>query len=166
MQLFARLSNVARTPSPSTCALPRRLAAICYDALLLGALLLVLTAAVLAARDGTAIPPGTWWFRVVLVGTWVLFFSGFWRYGGQTLGMRAWKIRVVRDDGAPLLWSDALLRFGAAWLSSLPAGLGFWWSLADSERRCWHDRLSRTHLRFEPQGPGDLARPSGRQAAT
>jgi uncharacterized RDD family membrane protein YckC len=76
----------------------------------------------------------------------VLFYTWFWTHGGQTLGMRAWRIRVHRDDGAPLRWRDALLRFGAAWLAVLPVGWGYWSSLFDAEKRCWHDRITRTRV--------------------
>ena len=122
------------------------MAALCYDALLLLALLAVLTALLIGLRGGAAIPPQTWWFQGLVIGICTLFYSWFWTHGGQTLGMRAWRIRVVRDDGAPLVWRDALLRFGAAWLALLPAGWGFWSCFFDAERRCWHDRVTHTRV--------------------
>jgi uncharacterized RDD family membrane protein YckC len=141
-------------PAYATSGLARRLAALCYDALLLTALLLVLTAILLALRRGTAIAPQTWWFQLVVVVVCLLFYGGFWTHGGQTLGMRAWKIRVVRDDGTALDWGDAVLRFAAAWLAALPAGLGYWWCLFDADKRCWHDRLTHTHVqRVERERP-------------
>jgi uncharacterized RDD family membrane protein YckC len=81
-----------------------------------------------------------------LVAVMIAFHVGFWTHGGQSLGMRAWRLRVVRWDGAPLRLSDALLRYAAAWLSALPLGLGFLWSLWDAEGYTWHDRWSRTRL--------------------
>jgi uncharacterized RDD family membrane protein YckC len=152
-------------PAHENSGLARRLAAICYDALLLTALLLVLTAVLLALRGGSSIAPQTWWFQIVVVGVCLLFHAWFWTHGGQTLGMRAWKIRVVRDDGKALTWRDALLRFAAAWLSALPAGLGFWWCLIDGGR-CWHDRLTHTRVqRVEHNArlpPLELANPQER----
>jgi uncharacterized RDD family membrane protein YckC len=139
---------VTNASTGATSGLARRLAAICYDALLLAALLLVLTTLLLALRRGQEIPPQTWWFQVLVIGVVALFYSWFWTHGGQTLGMRAWRIRVVRDDGRPLTWRDALLRFAAAWLAALPAGLGFWWCFFDAKGRCWHDRLTHTHVRI------------------
>jgi uncharacterized RDD family membrane protein YckC len=76
----------------------------------------------------------------------LLFFTGFWWRGGQTLGMRAWRLKVVRMDGSPLRWSDALKRHLAALLSCLTLGLGFLWVLVDSDGLAWHDRLSATRL--------------------
>jgi uncharacterized RDD family membrane protein YckC len=125
--------------------LARRLAALGYDALLLLAAFLVLTGLLIGLR-GSEIPPHTWWFQGLIVCVCVLFYTWFWTHGGQTLGMRAWRIRVHRDDGEALRWRDALLRFGAAWLSVLPAGWGFWSCLFDPEKRCWHDRVTRTRV--------------------
>ena len=75
-----------------------------------------------------------------------LFFLFFWVRGGQTLGMKTWRMRVVRFDGAPLTAVDALKRLFASLLSWACIGLGFLWILADRERLAWHDRLSRTRL--------------------
>jgi uncharacterized RDD family membrane protein YckC len=124
----------------------RRLAALCYDLLLLAALVLSFTLLVVAARLGRSVPPGTWWFPLCLSAVVVLFFAGFWVHGGQTLGMRAWRIRVVRDDGSPLKWPRAAARFALGLLAAAPAGLGLWWSLLDERKRGWHDRWTRTRV--------------------
>jgi uncharacterized RDD family membrane protein YckC len=124
----------------------RRLAAFCYDLLLLTALVVCFTLIVLAARLGAAVPPGTWWFAVSLLAIAAAFFCGFWAHGGQTLGMRAWRIRVVRDDGGALTWLRAAARFGLAVVTTLPAGLGLWWSIFDSRKRALHDRWSGTRV--------------------
>jgi uncharacterized RDD family membrane protein YckC len=70
----------------------------------------------------------------------------FWTRGGQTLGMRAWRLKVLRDDGQPLTIQDALLRYVAAILSWAALGLGFLWILVDSDGLAWHDRISKTRL--------------------
>jgi uncharacterized RDD family membrane protein YckC len=124
----------------------RRLAAFGYDLLLLAALLFVFTLVVLAVRVGDAVPPGSWWFELCLVGLAIAYFCGFWVHGGQTVGMRAWRIRVVRDDGGPLGWPQAAARFAAGLAAALPAGLGVWWSAFDAHKRSWHDRWTRTRV--------------------
>lgn len=124
----------------------RRLAAFGYDLLLLAALLVVFTLVVLAVRVGDAVPPGTWWFELCLVGMAIVYFCGFWVHGGQTVGMRAWRIRVVRDDGRPLGWPHAAARFAAGLVAALPAGLGLWWGVLDERKRGWHDRWARTRV--------------------
>ena len=75
-----------------------------------------------------------------------LFFGWCWTHGGQTLGMRAWKIRLVNFDGKTVSWSQALTRFCLALLSWLPFGLGFIWSLFEPQRMAWHDRYSKSRL--------------------
>jgi uncharacterized RDD family membrane protein YckC len=132
----------------------RRFAAFCYDLLLLAALFFVFTLAVLALRRGVAVPPGSIWFEIALLLLAAAFFCGFWVHGGQTVGMRAWRIRVVRDDGSPLEWPRAAARFAAGLLAALPAGLGLWWAALDARKRAWHDRLTRTRVvRVPPPAP-------------
>jgi uncharacterized RDD family membrane protein YckC len=150
------------TPSLAPAPLFRRFAALCYDLLLLGALLFCFTWAVLVLRGGRAIAPGTVWFELALVALAMLFFCGSWTHGGQTLGMRAWRIRLVRSDGRALGWPQAALRFWAAVIALLPLGLGLWWGALDPERRGWHDRLARTRVvraTPEPSAPAPSPRP-------
>jgi len=69
-----------------------------------------------------------------------------WRYGGQTLGMRPWRLRVVAVDGSVPGWGALWLRFAMGSVSLLLAGAGFWWGWCDRERLTWHDRVSRTRV--------------------
>ena len=125
----------------------RRLAAIFYDLLLLFALLAVATTVITLPfgmpDTGTRLLAFQWFLFEIIP---LLFFTGFWWRGGQTLGMRAWRLKVVRMDGSPLRWVDALKRHLAALLSCLSLGLGFLWVLVDHDRLAWHDRLSGTRL--------------------
>ena len=69
-----------------------------------------------------------------------------WRRGGQTLGMRPWRLRVVAADGGPATTRAACLRFAVGTLSLLAGGLGFWWAWVDRGRLTWHDRASGTRI--------------------
>lgn len=124
----------------------RRLAALSYDTLIVAGMLFFLTLVLVLARGGEAIPPGSWWYGLILLGGSFGFFGWSWTRGGQTLGARAWGLRVVRVDGRPFAWRDAAARYAAAWLLLLPPGLGFVWAAWDNDRLCWHDRLSGTRL--------------------
>lgn len=137
------------TPATEPAGILRRLAAISYDALLLAAVLMLYTAIVILLRGGNAVAPDTAWFSLSLLVVTAAFFVWFWTHGGQTLGMMAWRIRLRTTDGSSLTWRNALIRFLAGFLSLIPAGLGFWWSIWDPEKRCWHDRLSGTKLVYE-----------------
>jgi uncharacterized RDD family membrane protein YckC len=114
--------------------------------LLLAALFVCFTLLVLALRLGEAVPPGSVWFPLSLLAIATVFFCGFWAHGGQTVGMRAWHIRVVREDGTALGWPLAAARVAAGLVALMPAGLGFWWCWLDAERRGWHDRWTRTRV--------------------
>jgi uncharacterized RDD family membrane protein YckC len=72
------------------------------------------------------------------------YFVISWRRGGQTIGMRAWRLRVVRSDGRPLDTRQALVRFGISLLSLAAVGLGFFWALIDAQNRTWHDIAAET----------------------
>ena len=127
----------------------RRLAALFYDIFMLMAIMIVAAAVVVLPYQsitGQAVPSESILYQAYLLGVWGLFFCGFWMRGGQTIGMRAWRIKVVREDGKDLLWSDAIKRFFAAGLSWLPLGLGYIRVLWDPQKRSWHDSLSATRL--------------------
>lgn len=69
-----------------------------------------------------------------------LYFLWCWLRGGQTLPMKAWRIRLVRVTPA-----RAVLRYLLA-LLLVPTGLSFVWALFDPERQFLHDRLAGTRL--------------------
>jgi uncharacterized RDD family membrane protein YckC len=72
------------------------------------------------------------------------YFILSWARGGQTIGMRAWRLRVVSADGSPLPAARALLRFLIALISLAALGAGFWWTLLDPHHRTWHDRAAQS----------------------
>ncbi|HYW93370.1 MAG TPA: RDD family protein [Gammaproteobacteria bacterium] len=131
----------------------RRLAAIFYDSLILLALLILATFPLMLFTHGRPIPAGTRAYTFYLLVVAWLFFAGFWTHGGQTVGMRSWRLRLATVDGEPVGWMRATLRFAAAILSWAAFGLGFLWQWLDPDGLCWHDRLSGTTLQFLPRQP-------------
>jgi len=90
--------------------------------------------------------------RTIAFMTCVGFFSAFWLKSGQTLGMQAWRIKLVRSsDGETATAGQALLRCGGALLSAACVGLGYLWCLVDRNQRYWHDYLSGTELILLPK---------------
>ncbi len=120
----------------------RRMAALVYDLLLIAALLLVLTFALLPLTAGEAILTSTHSVigRLYHVLQLLLAFGYFgisWTRGGQTLGMKAWRIRIETVDGRLPNWGDAIVRFMVGATLLFLAVIGIWqlrtpgWNLGD-----------------------------------
>ncbi|MGH6634586.1 MAG: RDD family protein [Gammaproteobacteria bacterium] len=92
---------------PSSSSFWRRLAAIGYDAVLLSAVLFMLTLVLVAVREGRTIPPGSPWYTLVLLSMCFFYFTWSWVRGGQTLGMRVWRLVLVRSG-----WWSGLVASG------------------------------------------------------
>ena len=128
--------------SPSTInLLLRRVAAFFYDCLLLVAIFFVITGIAIPFNQGQAIQH--WSFKLFLVPIAFIFFDGFWRHGGQTLGMRAWRIKLEGIENEQVSFAQSaqryftgLLLFGICYLYMFvnPAGLAL------------HDKLSKTRI--------------------
>ncbi len=144
----------ARSPHEVAAAarpgLIRRLAALVYDALLLFAMLFAATVPVLLLTGGRAVGPNDLVFTAYLLGVSYVWFGWCWTRSGQTLGMRAWRMRVRTREGTRLGWRRALARFAAALLSIGAAGAGLLWVAVDRDRMSLHDRLSGTVLEMVP----------------
>ena len=129
-------------PRPAT--LFRRLAALFYDSLLLLAVWFIATALLLPFTSGEAIRPHNPLLSSYLLFISFFFYGWFWIHGGQTLGMRAWKLRLGNLREGPVTWLQALLRFMVAIPSGMLFGLGYFWMLVDKRKLTWHDRYSET----------------------
>ena len=139
-----------------TAGLLRRLGAMLYDLLIVGALMFIVTALFLPFTGGEAITPDRSVaveriYQSALLLVVVLFFYVFWTWRGQTVGMVAWRLRVERSDGTLLTWRDALLRLGGACVSLAAVGMGYFWIWIDRDRRAWHDRWSGTRVVVVPK---------------
>ncbi len=157
-----------------------RLASLAYEALIAAAILLAGGFAFFgAAAAFKALVPAAQQFapadverallQLVLAALLGAYFVRSWVRGGQTLAMKAWKLRLVRPDGRGIAPRIGLARFliagfvfgaGAAatvwlwrhpgsmvgWLAMLPAAVDLGWLLCDRERQFLHDRLAGTRV--------------------
>ncbi len=132
-----------------------RLLALVYDALPVVALWMAISALFTLgfhlsghpARENIA--PFSGWQWLIWACCWLvtgLYAVLSWGRGGQTLGMRPWRLRIIDAQGgrpgARALW----LRYAAGVLSLLAGGLGFWWAWIDRNGLTWHDRISGTRM--------------------
>ena len=78
----------------------------------------------------------------------VIYFCYFWSsYGkGQTLGMRALNVRVVKTDGSYLDVVGAFLRYVGLVISCTPLFLGLIWVAFDAQKQGWHDKIAGTYV--------------------
>ena len=130
----------------SSASLGRRGLALCYEGLLLLALLLAGALPFVLVAGAVDRIAGRPLFQLYLVALTALYFIWQWRHGGQTLAMRTWRIRVVTREGAPLDWERAARRYLFALCGTLLLGAGFLWALVDRERLFLHDRLAGTRI--------------------
>ena len=135
----------------------RRFAAWVYDFLVAVAIVMLASgialgfAALLTATGVVSLPDdmdhAAWLNSSPLYGIYLLlvlagFFGWFWRRSGQTLGMRAWRLKVQQRDGSRLTRKQTFIR-----LLTCLFGLGNLWVLVDfKHRRAWHDYAAGTEL--------------------
>jgi uncharacterized RDD family membrane protein YckC len=86
----------------------KQLVAMLYDSFLIAALLFIATAILLPFNHGEAITGPM--YNLYLVCIIFIFYGFFWKKAGQTLGMKAWKIRVIDEYGYNPAWSIGFLR--------------------------------------------------------
>lgn len=176
------------TAARATPPLGRRIACMAYESLLLFGLSLIpaVVGAWFVAQTGKhgALQNDTT-LRAFALLLFAVYFVWFWSARGQTLAMQTWRIRVVREGGAPLGQARALLRFIACclgwfgpatiavavlrpppWPSIGLYGVGVvCWALlalAEPTRQFWHDRLCGTRLVDVRGEPRAKARPRPR----
>jgi uncharacterized RDD family membrane protein YckC len=133
---------VSLVPAP----LWRRLAAAVYDLLPLVGIWMGGAFVALLFVPGHQVPPGTTWFQLYLAALTAAYFGLSWIRGGQTIGMRAWKIRLVGEDGQPASPAMVAGRLLLLPLSLLPLGAGVIAAAFDPAGRMWHDRGAGTRV--------------------
>ncbi|HET9819772.1 MAG TPA: RDD family protein [Rhodanobacteraceae bacterium] len=146
MSLTSDSASIAR-PAP----LWRRFACMLYDLLpLIGLWMAAAALWVWAFHRGYDLRHPDLAMRVLL-DVWLLavtagYFVVSWTRVGQTIGMRAWKVKLVDAAGARIGWRVAVLRFVLALVSLAIVGCGFWYALFDADKRTWHDRVCGTRM--------------------
>ena len=135
--------------------LMRRIGAMIYDGFLCLACLAVL--AMLATvplgfeRVQTGSPTYQAAYNILRALIPFLFFTLYWWKAGMTLGMQSLRLKLETLDGNHATFAAVTVRFFAALISWLPAGLGFLWQLWDREKLTWHDRISKTRIVYYPK---------------
>ncbi len=76
------------------------------------------------------------------------YFCYFWsaQGGGQTLGMRVLKLKVIRTDGSALTLTQALIRYVGLFVSFICLFIGVIWVAFDADKQGWHDKIAGTYV--------------------
>ncbi|ASQ44899.1 RDD family protein [Legionella clemsonensis] len=85
----------------------RYIAAQIYDSFILTALSFGFTAICLLTTHGMAIAPATKWYQYSLLTLFIGYYLTSIRHGGQTIGMRAWRLQLISDNGKLNWWQAA-----------------------------------------------------------
>ncbi|OOG66449.1 transporter [Rhodanobacter sp. B04] len=154
------------------CPLWRRLLALVYDLLIVVAIVMVVGLLCQLATGGQLIHTGATtviptWYQALQGLVVAAYFISSWRRGGQTLGMRPWRIRVTRDDGGTPSRQQAVIRVLVAaaplvllmlepmlglhttlWTVLIVWACWFAVGLFDPRRRALHDLAAHTEIRL------------------
>ena len=168
----ANLSTTDLLRADTPCPLWRRLLALVYDLLIVVAIVMVVGLLCQLATGGqlihtvgkTVVPI---WYQLLQALVVMAYFISSWRRGGQTVGMRPWRIRVTRDDGGTPSLQQAMIRVLAAaapllllvlepliglhatlWALLIVWTIWFAVALFDPRRRAVHDFAARTEIRL------------------
>jgi uncharacterized RDD family membrane protein YckC len=132
----ARRKRAMSIPTSASipCPLWRRLAALVYDLLAVVAIVMVVGLLCQLATGGRLIGTGAQvvipiWYRPLQALVVAAYFTVSWRYGGQTLGMRAWRIRLQRSDGTVVGFAQGATRVLVAALPMAALALAPAWGL-------------------------------------
>jgi uncharacterized RDD family membrane protein YckC len=85
-------------------------------------------------------------YTLYLAFVWIGFFAFFWTRGGQTLGMRAWKIEIQNLQGGRITMTQALIR-----VATSAFGLANLAVLIDPKKRGFHDIWAKTQVVVLPK---------------
>jgi len=140
------MNDVATSSKPAArpARLGWRILSLVYDSLPMIPLVMLTSAAFVWLHGGRTVENSLVLALMQLVTTWGLvglYFVLSWRRGGQTMGMRPWRVRVLANDGRPAQMSALWLRYLVATLTPV---LCLLWCLIDGERRGLHDLASGT----------------------
>lgn len=135
--------SLART-SAQPAAIGWRLTALTYDCLPMIPLLMITSAVFLWLNGGRTVERQPALAGLEFLVLWLLvgaYFVVSWRRGGQTIGMRPWRLKVVAADGRAASVRSLCLRYAVAWMTPV---IGLLWSLVDADHRALYDIASGT----------------------
>src|SRR5687767_12039210 len=130
----------ATAPTTEKIGFLTRVLAFIIDAILLGVVNGILTAVLFGGDMAQGQGLGT----ILGLAYYVYFWSS--AGGGQTLGMKALSIRVVKTDGTPVTVTGAIIRYVGLIVAFLCLFIGVIWVAFDANKQGWHDKIAGTYV--------------------
>ena len=144
--------------------LTRRLAAMIYDSFLLFSIWIAVGAFIISPIRFSiyGIPEGNdnwsgfpFIIQILLTSLILLTLAGYyficWRKQGQSLGMKAWRLKLQKTNGELADPKQCIQRSIIAPFSLGFFGLGYLWCLISSSRGCLHDQVTQTEVILLPK---------------
>jgi uncharacterized RDD family membrane protein YckC len=97
------------------------------------------------AKGGASDP---WWFIILAVWFFVYMWAGL-ALAGRTMGKAVVGLRVLSDDGSPLVQHQSFLRVVLLPFNVILLGLGFFLGVVGARRTALHDRLIGTCVVYD-----------------
>jgi uncharacterized RDD family membrane protein YckC len=136
-------------PTNKKVSLLRIVAATIYDSLLLLGVWFLVGSLDLGVRyvfTGEISPLGPIaGISLVILSTW-LYFAMFWIYGGKTLGMSSWKLRIISQNGKQITIIQTIVRFLSNIFTVLFAGIPLFFRQINKNDKSLSDLLSKTSI--------------------
>ena len=136
-------------PTNKKVSLLRIVAATVYDSLLMLGVWFLIGSLALGVKfvftgEVSSLHPVTG-MSLVILSTW-LYFAMFWIYGGKTLGMSSWKLRIVSQDGNQITIIQTIIRFLTNIFTVSLAGFPLFLRRISKNNRSLSDFLSKTSI--------------------
>ncbi|MDX1341693.1 MAG: RDD family protein [Reinekea sp.] len=132
----------------------RAIGSVIYDALVLLGLLMIAGFIAVGLHfwvTGSEVIPHNLIFQLYLLVIIIGYFLYFWRKSGQTVGMKAWRIKLVNQkSGAPTV-KQLLVRLFIALPAYALLCVGVFWQYWSKDGLTWQDKVSQTKLIHIPK---------------
>jgi len=83
----------------------------------------------------------TTWFPSILILAYSVWMDGTY---GATVGKMVLKLKITKENGKKITYSDALLRRLSSYLSAAVLFLGYFNVIWDEKKQGWHDKIAKT----------------------
>lgn len=132
----------------------RLIGSVIYDGLVIMGILMIAGAMALPVNQwitGDTSDGSYLLYQVYLLVVVLSYFLYFWKKSGQTVGMKAWRIKLISREDSPLTVKQLLLRLVVAIPAYLLLFLGVLWQYWDKDQLNWQDRASKTKIVYLPK---------------